>query len=719
MAFAEKLKKTIKSRAFLFKLVVTIFVFICIPLLAMQIFVIGRSTNEFQKNNQEHYLSVLRTSANTFITRENMLSQTALRLGSNEDIRKPLKPPVSEYTWYEAAQALHNYSTAVPYVQTVGVYYPANGFLLAGEYKFTLSKYCNKIEPEDPQKALEMESFFKDLVTLDYYASSDGKWLLIARPVSLGVVGRHDAIAFFVMDTAALEQSYQTSVALRSSFAIVGQDDAVLVRGQDFVQNISQTALSEFLASSDSVCTIDAENDLLVYKYTEPTSGYTFLLSVNKDESQQQLLDFARLVRITMYVIITLMSIALAITIYINYLPIHKLLQKHTAAESTRETHSEFERLDAAFFKLDEKAATQQGLLIEFILGDLLFGNSVKPELMDQYFPDGRYQSFAVATALCPSLTADQSRQLAHKLTDATGHNIYITGVPSRPHLVIVCLSESTIDSELLHTCITEAIENIFGQGSPVCIGQVVTDIYSLRASYRSAVTADLETMRTEPGVNADAFNKQLQNLSQCVYMGDEAEALNVLEEIKVFLYTKAVGDGHRRYYCFKLLHTYLTSINSDTSSLSGQEMELLLSFNGMEHLFTLLTESIQHTCKQVASTEQTTDLQLQQRLLQFVDDHFKQSDLCLNTAANYMKTSIYAVSRLFKETTGKGFKDYVTEKRLEYGHNLLCTTTLSIAEISAESGFENANYFSTVFKVKYGMPPTKYRNIQKEEQTV
>ena len=41
MAFAEKLKKTIKSRAFLFKLVVTIFVFICIPLLAMQILAVS------------------------------------------------------------------------------------------------------------------------------------------------------------------------------------------------------------------------------------------------------------------------------------------------------------------------------------------------------------------------------------------------------------------------------------------------------------------------------------------------------------------------------------------------------------------------------------------------------------------------------------------------------------------------------------------------------
>ena len=114
---------------------------------------------------------------------------------------------------------------------------------------------------------------------------------------------------------------------------------------------------------------------------------------------------------------------------------------------------------------------------------------------------------------------------------------------------------------------------------------------------------------------------------------------------------------------------------------------------------------------------EHTMDLQMQQNLLQFVDENFQRSELCLTMAADHIGASIYAVSRLFKEITGKGFKDYVTEKRLEYGHRMLCTTNASIAEIAAAAGFDNANYFSTIFKQKYGMPPTNYRNEHKEKQ--
>jgi two-component system response regulator YesN len=46
----------------------------------------------------------------------------------------------------------------------------------------------------------------------------------------------------------------------------------------------------------------------------------------------------------------------------------------------------------------------------------------------------------------------------------------------------------------------------------------------------------------------------------------------------------------------------------------------------------------------------------------------------------------------------------------MEYARELLKTTTTKIAEISSMAGFESAEYFSSVFKSKYGMTPTQYR---------
>lgn len=715
MAFTDKVKRLIKPRAFLLQLLLTILFFICIPLLCLQIFTIGQSTDKFEKNNHEHFLSALEASANIFASKEQVLSQTALRISLNEDIQKPLRYNADEYSWYEAAEALTGYGAEILHVESVGVYYTSKGCLLTDGYKYKLQDYCEKIEPEDKEQAQKMEDFFSEVDTTRYYATSDGRILYMARPIALVKAGRNDGVAFFALDANALEKSYRASVTLNSSFAVLGVQGNFLIKGEHFAEDLSERDISNILSSKSSVFTIGTEAALLIYKYTEPELDKIFLLCVDKDNFQDQLMDFAELMHYTMCVTLILVVLSLIATIYINYLPIHRLLKKHTAIESEHELSSELERLDSAFFKLDQKAVTQQDLLMEFILSDLLFAKPVKPELVSQYFPPERYRSFAVATSLCPTLTAMQSRQLARMIAESTGYDIYVTSVPSRPHSVIICLSEHPIISDSLYSGVSTAIVDIFGQEYPLGVGEVFTSPNELRTSYRSAISTSLNTDQIEPGSNAAEFTKKVQVFSQCVYIGDEAEALNHLEDIKNLLNTKTVGEGHRRYYCFKLLNSFLTSINGDKSQLSGQNVELLLSFTDTEHLFKLLSEFIHQVCNQVTNTERSVDLRLQQKLLQYVEDNFTNSELCLTIAADHIGTSIYAVSRLFKELTGKGFKDYVTEKRLEYSHTLLISTQKSIAEVSAESGFENANYFSTVFKQKYGMPPTKYRTIQKE----
>ena len=84
---------------------------------------------------------------------------------------------------------------------------------------------------------------------------------------------------------------------------------------------------------------------------------------------------------------------------------------------------------------------------------------------------------------------------------------------------------------------------------------------------------------------------------------------------------------------------------------------------------------------------------------------------------ADHLNTSVYIATRLFKEATGKNFKEYVLDKRMEYAQELLKTTTMKIAEISGMAGFESAEYFSSVFKSRYGMTPTRYRKLDIEAQ--
>lgn len=715
MAFADKAKKLIKQRAFLFKLLLTIAGFICIPMIVMQIFMIGQSTDEFQKNNQEYYLSVLQTSAKSFEAQESLLNRTALQISLDELIQKPLRHSATEYSQYEAVEALNGYMTTLLHVEQIGLYYVDKDYLLingvnflTGGVKYKVVEFCTKFTSGEPVETERMAQFLTERDRFGYYAAPDGT-LFAARPISLGAVGKNDAVAFFVLNTKELEQNYRTAVSLHASFAIATERGEYLIRGEHFRSDVRDNVIDGFLASGQPVFTT-GNGEFVLYQYRDAESGLSYLLSVDKSESEQNVLDFARHIRITMVIALVFMCIAMVVTIYINYTPLQRLLDKHSIKADGRELHSELEQLDSAFFALDEQRTTQQNLLMDFMLGDLLFGNTVNQELVDQYFSANQYQSYVVASVRKPALTTAQAKILADALTELTGYSIHITRVPYRPHTVIICMSEDMIDGNLLREYIDGTLLRVTKDESVTGMGDVVTNFLELRSSYRGSLTVNPDPVPETSEMNSGDFAKQLQLLVQSVYVGDEAEALKHLNSIQQFIYTELASAGLRRYYGYKVIGAYLGSINSSEAHLSGKDVEMLLSFTSTRNLFELLTESIRQVCGQVADTERTVDLQLSQRLLQYVDENFRNSELCLTAAADHLDTSIYAVSRLFKEITGRGFKDYVTEKRLEYGHMLLCSTQSSIAEISAAAGFENANYFSTVFKMKYGLPPTKFR---------
>lgn len=66
--------------------------------------------------------------------------------------------------------------------------------------------------------------------------------------------------------------------------------------------------------------------------------------------------------------------------------------------------------------------------------------------------------------------------------------------------------------------------------------------------------------------------------------------------------------------------------------------------------------------------------------------------------------------STMFHEGTGKTYKKYLTEVKLNYARNLISGTELSITEIASRCGFGSSNSFIREFTATFGVPPLKYR---------
>lgn len=100
------------------------------------------------------------------------------------------------------------------------------------------------------------------------------------------------------------------------------------------------------------------------------------------------------------------------------------------------------------------------------------------------------------------------------------------------------------------------------------------------------------------------------------------------------------------------------------------------------------------------------------QEAARFIYEHYEENITLADAAlVAHMNTTYF--SKKFKESTGFGFKEYLTNIRLQKAIRLLSTTDISITEIAGICGFSDGNYFGDVFRKSFGMSPRNYRRRQ------
>lgn len=102
-------------------------------------------------------------------------------------------------------------------------------------------------------------------------------------------------------------------------------------------------------------------------------------------------------------------------------------------------------------------------------------------------------------------------------------------------------------------------------------------------------------------------------------------------------------------------------------------------------------------------------------KVLSYVAEHFTE-DLTLSRVASHFGIGKSALSRIFSNTLGIHYTQYLNSLRVNYSQHLLAVTDLNILEIALESGYHNQQTYNRIFKEICGCTPKEFRrkNLKK-----
>lgn len=94
---------------------------------------------------------------------------------------------------------------------------------------------------------------------------------------------------------------------------------------------------------------------------------------------------------------------------------------------------------------------------------------------------------------------------------------------------------------------------------------------------------------------------------------------------------------------------------------------------------------------------------------LAYIEENLYDHELSLDKVASHIYVSRCHYSRMFQRYLGRGFKEYVIDKRMKKA-NALLRQGLTVTEVCFTVGYSDLTHFARVFKRKYGVNPSSCR---------
>ena len=292
------------------------------------------------------------------------------------------------------------------------------------------------------------------------------------------------------------------------------------------------------------------------------------------------------------------------------------------------------------------------------------------------------------------------------------------------------------LDAEDEITQITDACDRfcrwayrIMGAVVTAGIGTVCDSLYEISLSYeraREAVSYRVlygtkrainigEIVPKEQIKPVQSEESRMQTLFRAIRIGDSAEIERAAREEMEKLHKNTETMSQYNLATMEIVSGFFkfcTDNSLDFNKISGNMQNIYEKVSQMDEssLTAWIVQMSERISEKLKCARNSSARRLIVEAQNIVKERYMEADISLDEVCAVLGVSNSYFSSVFKKEAGKSFISYLTDYRMDIAAEMILNTDEKSYTIAEKVGYLDANYFSYVFKKKFGVSPSKYR---------
>jgi len=576
------------------------------------------------------------------------------------------------------------------------------------------------------------------------YSATEETYLLYFYPLQSG--NSTTSVVVFVIRNADLENQISSILAGNNGYVFI------LDKSRQMIANVScgshsvsartmlDLALEKAVSGEAGSLKADGE-DYILTSLVSPDSGWSYLVATDSRQFMEKVYSSRAFFNITLLTLAFLGTAGSFLIALRNYLPLHRLALslRHKADEpAAGEAFDEIRFISQYIAGLSGENRYYE---IRHTLWDMLLGKIMDRALaMEQagYLPD--CENFQVLLFFRDSSEPPEkeSIDIHHSLEQIAIQSgiekaFCFEYADDRSFPVLLCYNGQA-DSADIRTYIGnvgKCLENLIT--FTVGIGAAVSDLFQISKSMRQASAAIyyrvirgknsvIDYRETKTGRRDYEYPFACeQRLIGAIKLAKAEDIDGIMEQVASYIEKNADSPDAANSMCMGMSHAViqtLEEIRIDTQPFVDDETCLYPQPYEPVRAFTArMGDVCKKICNFIYDRKESKNDELAKRAIGYIQEHFSDYTLSLDTIADHCSVSASYLSRFFKEQFCESIVQYISNLRMRRAKEMLSATDLTLREITLASGFGSETNFIRKFKKEEGITPIQFREFSRAAQ--